>query len=382
MEPSLSVLAVLNLLGAAQGLFLSVALLGIKGGDRVANRILAALVATIALAVAGGVVRTMHYDFVFPHLSRVHDPFPFLAVPLIFLYVKTLTSRTPLFPKREFLHFIPFALCVVYLIPHYLQSRDAKLNFLIAAYHYPSPGPWYYIRSALLILLATVYLIATAARVLRFVREGGRGSAPADRAVLFRIRFFAAGFLILFAGGVLRYLLDHTAKTNLLVPLGASVFVYAIGYLSFRNPHALTPAAESDDEERAPARKYERSTLTPEAAERYLKRLLQLMETEKPYRDSELTVSKLADKLSVPAPHLSQTINQRLNQNFIDFINTYRVEEAKRRLVDPSRRHYSVLAVAEEVGFNSKSSFNSVFKKHVRMTPSEFRKVSNGDAGA
>jgi AraC-like DNA-binding protein len=376
MEPSLSVLAVLNLLGAAQGLFLSAALLGIKGGNKVANRTLAALVAAMAVAVAGAVVRTMHYDFVFPHLSRVHDPFPFLVVPLIFLYVKTVTSRRSDFPKKEFLHFAPFILCVVYLIPYYLQSRDAKLNFLISEYYYPSPGRWYYVRSALLILVATVYLILTARRILRFTREAGRGNAPAEKAALFQIRFFVAGFLILFAGGVLRYLLDHTAKTNLLVPLAASAFIYAIGYLSFRNPHALTQPGD----EPAPAKKYERSTLTPETAERYLKRLLQLMEAEKPYLDSELTVSKLAEKLSVPAPHLSQTINERLKQNFIDFINTYRVDEAKRRLVDPSRRHYSVLAIAEEVGFNSKSSFNSVFKKHVRMTPSEFRKASNGNA--
>jgi AraC-like DNA-binding protein len=375
MEPSLSLLAVLNLLGAAQGLFLSAVLLGARGGNKVANRLLAALVASIAFAVAGGVVRTMHYDFVFPHLSRVHDPFPFLAAPLIFLYIKTLTSRRSVFPKKDFLHFVPFALCVAYLIPYYLQSRQAKLDALISEYYYPSPGLWYYVRSALLILLAGFYLVLTVLKILKFVRERGSQNSPADRAVLFQIRFFVAGFVILFAGGVLRYLLDHTARTNLLVPLGASVFIYAIGYLSFRNPHVLTRT----EDEPAPAKKYERSTLTPETGERYLKRLLQLMEAEKPYLDAELTVSKLAEKLSVPPPHLSQTINERLNQNFIDFINTYRVEEAKRRLVDPSRRHYSVLAIAEEVGFNSKSSFNSVFKKHTRMTPSEFRKAPHGN---
>ncbi|HEX8161095.1 MAG TPA: helix-turn-helix domain-containing protein [Pyrinomonadaceae bacterium] len=376
MEPSISVLAVLNLLGAAQGLFLSAALLGVKGGNKVANRILAALVAAMALSVAGGVVRTMHYDFVFPHLSNLHDPLPFLVVPLIFLYFKTLTSRGAAFTKKEFLHFVPFVLCVLYLIPYYLQSREAKLGYLTSGYYYPSLGRWYYVRSGLLLLLATFYLILTAPRILKFLRERGGQSAPADGAVLFQVRFFVAGFLILFAGGVLRYLLDHTAKTNLLVPLGASVFIYAIGYLSFRNPNALARPEGGP----APAKKYERSTLTPEAAERYLKRLLQLMEAEKPYRDSELTVSKLAERLSVPAPHLSQTINERLNQNFIDFVNTYRVDEAKRKLVDPSRSHYSVLAVAEEVGFNSKSSFNAVFKKHVRMTPSEFRKTFHADA--
>jgi AraC-like DNA-binding protein len=371
MEPSLTLLAVLNLLGAAQGLFLSVMLLSIKGGNKVANRILAALVVVIALIVSGAVVRTVHYDFVFPHLSRIHDPFPFLAVPLIYLYIKTLTSGKSVFTRKDSLHFIPFIVCAGYLIPYYFQSREAKLNYLISEFNYPSLGVWYYTRSALLILVACFYLTLTIFNILAFVRSGRKESSPAQKAILFQIRFFVVGFSILFVGGVLRYLLDHTAKTNLLVPLGASVYIYAIGYLSFRNPQALIPVSVP-----SVVKKYDKSSLTPETAERYLKRLLQLMETEKPYLDSDLTISKVAEKLSIPAPHLSQTINERLNQNFIDFINTYRVAEAKRRLVDPSRKHYSVLAVAEEVGFNSKSSFNSVFKKHVRMTPSEFRKAS------
>lgn len=374
MEPSLNVLSVLILLGAAQGLFLSVLLLSIKGGNKVANRILAALVAAIALIVSGAVVRTIHYDFIFPHLSRIHDPFPFLAVPLIYLYIKRLTSRETAFSRKEFLHFIPFVLCVLYLIPYYLQSREAKLNYLISESYYPSLGMWYYVRSALLILLASFYLILTFSNILGFMRERKKQNFPAEKAVLFQIRFFVAGFLILLVGGMLRYLLDHTAKTNLLLPLGGSIFIYAIGYLSFRNPRVLTQADDTPT-----VKKYEKSSLKPETSERYLKRLLQLMETEKLYLDSGLTISKVAEKLSIPAPHLSQTINERLNQTFIDFINTYRVDEAKRRLLDPARKHYSVLAIAEEVGFNSKSSFNSVFKKHVQMTPSEFRKASNGN---
>lgn len=374
MEPSLNILAVLNLLGAAQGLFLSAVLVSIKGGNKVANRILAALVATIAIIVSGAVVRTTHYEFVFPHLSRIHDPFPFLAVPLIFLYIKTLTSGKAVFTRKDFLHFIPFILCAGYLIPYYFQSREAKLNFMVSEYYSPTLGSWYYIRSALLILLAVFYLILIVSNIQRFVRGSKKQSDTAQKAILFQIRFFVVGFLILLVGGLLRYLLDHTAKTNLLVPLGASVYIYAIGYLCFRNPQVL---ARTDV--KTVVKKYENSSLMPETAERYLKRLLHLMETEKLYLDSELTISKVAERLSIPAPHLSQTINERLNQNFIDFINTYRVAEAKRRLVDPARKHYSVLAVAEEVGFNSKSSFNSVFKKYVQMTPSEFRKASNGN---
>src|SRR4051794_38723672 len=105
MKPSLNILAILNLLGAAQGVFLSVVLLSVKGGHKVANRILAGLVFAIAVIVAGGVVRTVHYDLVSPHLSRIHDPFPFLAVPLLYLYIRALTSRKSDFSKKDFLHF-------------------------------------------------------------------------------------------------------------------------------------------------------------------------------------------------------------------------------------------------------------------------------------
>jgi AraC-like DNA-binding protein len=101
------------------------------------------------------------------------------------------------------------------------------------------------------------------------------------------------------------------------------------------------------------------------------------MEHERPFTDGDLTIQKLAAQLSVPSHHLSQVINERLNQTFSDFINSYRVEEAKRRLLDPAAKHLSILGIAEEVGFNSKSSFNSVFKKHTNMTPSEFRSGNN-----
>ncbi len=102
------------------------------------------------------------------------------------------------------------------------------------------------------------------------------------------------------------------------------------------------------------------------------------MENEKPFTDGDLNIQKLAEKLSIPANHLSQTINEKLGQTFSDFVNSYRVEAAKQKLVDPAFSHLSVLGIAEAVGFNSKSSFNSVFKKHTKMTPSEFRNSHNG----
>ena len=106
------------------------------------------------------------------------------------------------------------------------------------------------------------------------------------------------------------------------------------------------------------------------------------MRTEKPYLDGDITLQKLAKALGISPHHLSQTINEHLKQNFFDFINTYRIEEAKRMLLDPAKKHYSILAVSEEVGFNSKSAFNTAFKKQVKMTPSEFRKIADNNGRA
>jgi AraC-like DNA-binding protein len=382
----------LNLLGSAQALLLALALLSMGRAGGAARRVLAALVIVMAVIIFGAVMRTSHYEFVFPHLSRVHDPFVFLAPPMLFLYVRTLLRRERKLARKDYLHFLPFALCVAYLAPYYLRGSRYKLDFMLAEYYQvePSLGYWYYVRSGLLFLQCAVYLTLAVVLLVRYSRTLKSKGAPrthGERAVLFQVRFMLIGFLLLFVGGLLRYTLDQTARTNLLVPLGASVLIYSLGYLALRKPEVLTgeretsPAANlaplvetAGADESLLAKKYEKSTLTPERAERYLRRLLNYMETEKPYVDGELTLPKLAERLSIPAPHLSQTINERLQQNFFDFVNTYRVEEAKRRLLDPAKQHYSVLAIAEEVGFNSKSSFNAVFKKHVQMTPSEFRK--------
>ena len=123
-------------------------------------------------------------------------------------------------------------------------------------------------------------------------------------------------------------------------------------------------------------KKYEKSSLTPEEADDYHQRLLDFMEKEKPYLDCELTVKDLADRLIMAPKDLSQVINERSGKNFCDFINHYRIEEAKKLLTRSVKdKDMSILNIAFDVGFNSKSSFNLVFKKTTGLTPSQFRKT-------
>lgn len=373
MELSFNLHAILNLLGAVQALLLAVALVSIKGGHKTANRLLAAFASTIAALIVGHILISTHYVELHPHLSRINHPFDFLVAPLLYLYIRTLLTRNPL-SKRDLLHFAPFVLCILYLIPYYFQNREYKLaNFV--SYQY---AQWYYVRSALALLLAVVYLTCIVLMLVRFTRKMKSESSPAERAILFQARFLVFTFLALLLIAILRYLFDlrfpaYMRYTNLILPLGATIFVYTMAYFGLRK------SRWQELEDFPPAKKYERSNLTPERSEKYLRKLLDLMETEKPYTDGDLTIQKLAERLMIPAQHLSQTINERLNQSFSELINTYRVEEAKRQLLDSKKKHYSILAIAEEVGFNSKSSFNAVFKKHTSITPSEFRKAANGN---
>jgi len=285
----------------------------------------------------------------------------------VFLYIRTLTSPERRFEKVDLLHFLPFVLCVIYLLPYYFQSSAAKLQVLSAEYFQDSFGAWYYFRSALFITQFLVYLVLITLTLVNYSRSVKQRHN--DRAVLFEVRFFVIASLVLWLGAIVRYALDTSGATNLLVPLGASLLVYVMGYLKMRRS-----GVTGSEKEDLSARKSERSMLSPERSERYLNKLLQLMETEQPFTDGDLSIQTLAQKLAIPAPHLSQTINDRLGKTFPDFINSYRIEEAKKRLLDPAKKHYTVLAIAEEVGFNSKSSFNDVFKRYVKMTPSEFRR--------
>jgi ligand-binding sensor domain-containing protein/AraC-like DNA-binding protein len=120
--------------------------------------------------------------------------------------------------------------------------------------------------------------------------------------------------------------------------------------------------------------KYKSSTLNPQYAEECVKKLKRLMENEKLYREPELSLQGLAEKMGVGHHVVSQVLNEKLNRNFSDYINSYRIEEAKKILQDPQKEEQKITAVAFDVGFNTMVAFYNAFKKYTGMTPSEFKK--------
>jgi AraC-like DNA-binding protein len=176
-------------------------------------------------------------------------------------------------------------------------------------------------------------------------------------------------------------------SSSLLIPALFSMFLCGTSIVALRKSLVLEPVGmdvpQSEPDipvsiPEPPSPRYLRSTLTAQESQIALQRLRLVMERDKPYLESNLTLAGLAEQIGLPAHHLSQVINEQCGQNFADFINSHRIEEAKRRLHDQHFAHYSILAISEDSGFHSKSTFNTAFKKHTGLTPSEFRKQISG----
>ncbi len=119
---------------------------------------------------------------------------------------------------------------------------------------------------------------------------------------------------------------------------------------------------------------YKKSLMSDDDLEQYRKQLSKVMSKEKPFLDPYLTLRDLAEKLGIPANYLSQLLNKGFDQNFSEFVNNYRLEHFKREVQKPEKQNFTLLAIAFESGFNSKTVFNSFFKKSTGTTPSKYLK--------
>ncbi len=155
---------------------------------------------------------------------------------------------------------------------------------------------------------------------------------------------------------------------DIYIATGCSVIFYALTFNLIS--HLQQPGSPPEVQRK----KYEKSSLDEELATDIRRKLLTLMESGKPYLDSELTLPQLAEQLRVTTHHLSRVVNEQCGQNFADFVNQYRVEEFKRRLLDAQLNHLKIEEIAYQSGFSTKSTFQSAFKKFTGLTPSEYRR--------
>jgi AraC-like DNA-binding protein len=155
-----------------------------------------------------------------------------------------------------------------------------------------------------------------------------------------------------------------------------SGYVFVLGIYGYRQESIyLEKASKSDEDNQTETkrRSYQKTSLDPDERELVNQKLIDIMQHEKPYLESEITISDLASRLGISVNKLSRVINEDHNHNFFDFINTYRVNEVKHLLTSSKTNDSKIESIAYDCGFNSKSSFYSIFKKHTHLTPTEFK---------
>ena len=135
-----------------------------------------------------------------------------------------------------------------------------------------------------------------------------------------------------------------------------------------------TPTIKLKNKPSTPKSKYIHSKLSKEDKEQYLEMVINYLEKEKVYRQANLTIGELAQKIDIPKHHLSQVINEKMNCSFLDFINQYRVAEAKEYLETNDLSQLTIVEIRRKVGFNAKSTFYAAFKKYTNCTPGDYRK--------
>jgi len=372
------------LLGAIQGILLAI-LLFTKKANHSANVVLAAAICALSLDIFHSVYIIFEYYLEFPHLVGLTFAFPLLYGPAFYLYSNLITSNKVIDRSKIYIHFIPFFLVVLYgMIFVYLESPDFKISLVSNESESPLPGIFFldYLKP----IHGIIYVIFTIRVVLNFDKKIRNSYSNIEKINLNWLKHLSIGLSIVWAIVLISYIVDAMSSKEVdmdhLIYLSASILIYTIGYLSLRQPQILTQNILVSDSkklssqgEKVDTRKsYEKSGLTNTEAKSHLNNLHQIMETEKPFLNSDLTLQDLARLIDISTHNLSEIINTQLDRNFYDFINGYRVKEVQRRLENKDSELYSILAIALDSGFNSKSSFNTTFKKHTNTTPSQYRK--------
>ncbi len=387
-------LHIVALLGAVQGLILT-GVLAARRRNRTANRVLAAAMLAFTIYLATSVYHAAGLVEVFPHFFGAAYPMPLLYGPLVYLYAVTASDRSRRLTRWDALHFAPFVLTIVLGLPIYLMSGPDK----IALYHALQRG-----EAPLLIrvvdplkLLSGITYTGITLRFLRRHRAIVEDNYSSLEHVNLQwlVRLAAAGGAI----WLLAVVFQSSRRGDDVITLAIALLVYDIGYMALRQPEIFRfdtaeypvvgaePAAPPGGETPAPApapervaeaeqagSRYERSGLSDWEAAALKKALLAAMDQDRPWQDSGLTLADLARRLSTTPHKLSEVLNSELEQTFYDFVNGYRVRYVQRRIESGDARSLTILSLALDAGFASKSTFNDVFKKHTGKTPSDYRR--------
>ena len=330
-----------------------------KKGNTTSHKILAAFLFSNALYIIDFALTAIieATGISLKWFSGIGTSFGFLFGPLLYLYTISITQKGFSLRYSYSIHSLIF---IIFFIDALFKIRIPFIYLYVTLY-----------------IQTTPYMVACFIIIFNYRKTIKNYFSSIDKLNLTWMLYVVGAFFIMWMVDLTDFvlnnlrLIDHSESIYLtfLSLMINFIFAILIFYKALQHPEILAGITEI---EKPP--KYEQSRLTETEKTEYLQKINSYFETQKPYLNPELKITEVAKQLNVSVKYLSQVINESLGKNFYDFINSYRIEEAKRQLINEIDSKKTVLEVLYESGFNSKSAFNSAFKKHTGFTPTEFRK--------
>jgi AraC-like DNA-binding protein len=382
-----SLIAILYLLGAAQGIFLAIALL-LNKATFIANRYLATLTILFCLNLITYFLDVAELDRQYLWLYVLLWPKEFFYGVLVYFYVRELTSPQKFSLKgRQWLHFCPGIMHTLFTWSLFLFEPHIQYAILEGDIGLAPPYSLYVwllgdIEISSSIIHAGIYLCLSFWLLHQHNEHIKQVFSYTEKINLQWLKRLLLGMMTIYSIWFITELLRFDIQTYIILDttLGLSIvlLIYSMGLLGLRQPqifshHILDHDKEPlENKESTVEHKYQNSPVSYDLSEALMIELKDYLQKSAVYLDAKLSLPLLAEQLKTPVHYLSQEINEQSGSNFFDFINRYRVDEAKRQLIE--NKDKKILVIALDSGFSSKSTFYTAFKKHTKMTPSEYRK--------
>jgi len=357
-----SFLEVASLVAILQSVLMAVFVLQNKKGTRSGNVILASMLVIFSVITSCSLflsIKPLKFDVHYHKVIFILGHLAFLVGPLLYFYIKSLLEFRFSFSKNDWLHILPFVAAIVSAV-FIVQQNE---SFYILSY----PGRIYY--SGAVVVQSFGYIAASFKNLQSYGLTFKSFLSYIDNSKLAWVRFFVSGFIIvwlihfqLFVGWDVLQKPQWCPYVTSLYFLTAFLFFNGMIYIALKKPELFHQS-----------QKYQYSDLTENEKAEYLEKLIALMRQDMLYLNPALSLTEVAKKLCISPRYISQIINETLQQNFHDFVNKFRIEESKRLLAKPEQQ-LNIMGIALDAGFNSKSAFNSAFKRHTGITPKEYKK--------
>jgi AraC-like DNA-binding protein len=356
----------------AQGFFLISLIILRWAANRIASAFMSAMLVIMMLTNFGYLVIRTDLNNYIPKFFAVPFGMILLYGPLIYLYSGSILNSEFRWKRKYWLHFIPYLLQLALNFPIFLAGQKSWFWFNETFLAGELPINFQEkITFALQDIHLFVYLLITWRRIQSATKDLGNTRFVLSVAMrIIWIRQLSFCFLLILVTVSFLYILiltegHYIPVTNYAYTTVMSAVIYFIAYKMVLNPGLISPDF---------AKKYK--SYMPFAGadgEKYINRLESLMERNKIFTNPELKLAELSKEVGLPAHQVSKLINEKMGKSFSDYINELRVAEFIRRMNDRQYASYSIFGIAMDVGFNSKSSFNTAFKKITGKSPSAYK---------